>query len=124
MSITFSAGRNTPETLEVNVSNRNGFVILSELLDMGPSPEPWGDLDPTSMLAKLATAECRVFGIVRPTTDNNGERVELTTEGVSVVKTCRVIDFGITAEQVERYITRLRALAGWALENGEEVSYD
>ena len=121
MSITFFSPT-SPEHLELNVSNRNGYVILRELLDQ-VDVECYGSLNASTTLRSLAVARCRVMGIVRPTTDTRGERVVLSSAGVAVEKTCRVIDFGISGEQVERYIDRLTVLAQWAVTKGEAVSY-
>jgi hypothetical protein len=124
MSIDFHT-ENLPRGLWLNVANRNGFVILTELFDLPHGTvESWGSIDPRTVLVKLATAEARITGVVRPDEDNHGERVELSEHGVAVVPTCRVITFGITRDQVERYISALRRIAEWAVEHDEEILWD
>ena len=122
MSITFS----TPTTNwgeELNVANRNGFVILRDLLGL-TSPECWGEIDPATVLRELALWETRVPGAVIPASTTQTERVVLTAEGVSVEKGCRWISAGLPREQLERYVRHLTALAELAQARGEEISWD
>lgn len=119
MSITFDA-ENCPETLGLNVANRNGYVILRELLDVA-SPEAYGELDPSTVLRSLAVARARITGITIPTTETRGERVVLSAEGVSVEQGCLVIDCALTEEQIIRYVNRLTDLAKWAEQAGENI---
>ena len=123
MSITFHTAT-SPESMELNVANGNGYTILRDLLDQGPDPESYGDLDPNAVLRSLALSSSRVRGMVRPTRDNGGEEVVLSTSGVSVKRVCRVIECGLGEEQIERYIVRLEALATYAAERGELIAYD
>jgi len=123
MSITFHTAT-SPSALELNVANRNGFVILRDLLSMGPEVESWGGIGAEAVFAQLAVSAYRVPSAVIAASDNKGERVVLSVGGVDVQKTCRVISAGLPVEQLERYVERLRALAQYALENGEEILWD
>jgi len=122
MSITFHT-ESSPTSLELNVANRNGYVILRELLDL-IDPEPWGSLDPSAVIRQLSVAAARVHGVTIPASDTQGERVVLSEEGVSVERTCRVIDCGLPSEQIERYIQRLSRLARFAEQKGETILWD
>jgi len=122
MSITFHT-ESSHENLELNVANRNGYVILRELLDI-VDPEPWGSLAASAVIRKLSVAAARVHGATIPASDTQGERVTLSPEGVSVERTCRVIDCGLDTAQVERYIYRLSRLARYAELQGEEILWD
>lgn len=119
MSITFSY-RGCPEDTELNVANRNGYVILRELLGLA-SPECYGSIGAIQMLRELSVATSRTSGAVIAGSDTQVERVILTAEGVNVEKGCRVIDCGLSEEQLVRYVTRLMVLAIEAEKAGEDV---
>lgn len=121
MSITFNAER-CPEELSLNVANRNGYVILRDLLDM-PSPEAYGELDAGSVLRSLSVARARLSGLTVPSSREQAERVVLSAEGVSVEKGCTVIDCGLSGGQLARYVNSLTALARWAERAGEPISW-
>jgi hypothetical protein len=123
MSMTFYT-KSSPEHLQLNVANGNGYAILRDLLGLGPKVECWGEISASAVLCQLAVSASRVLGAVEAPSDTQGERVVLTTSGVSVEKTCRVISGGRSIEQLERYVERLRALAEHAEANGEEISWD
>jgi hypothetical protein len=119
MSIDFST-KNSPENLNLNVANGNGYMILRDLLDI-PSPESWGSIDPSAVLRALAVSRARVAGLVRGPSESRAERVVLTAEGVSVEQGCLVIDCGVSGDQLARYTNTLTALAQWAEAAGETI---
>jgi hypothetical protein len=121
MSITFNT-ENSPAEFDLNVSNRNGYMILRDLLDV-EAPECWGSIQPARVLARLATVEARLGALVSPAVEEQSERVVLTSEGVSVEHGAYFYSGGVSPEQLERYVASLTALAMWAEGAGEEIHW-
>lgn len=108
-------------TDSMNVANAAARIILHTLLGYGQDEKDgeYGSLNPRDVLSRLATAESRVPGAVRRPSDNQGVRID--ANGVRPV--CRVIDFGMNQDRIQRYVDTLREMAEKALAAGSEIAY-
>lgn len=102
--------------LTMNVSNNNGFYILTDILNID-SPDAYGSVSAQHVLACAASYDASRGTKETKTTQG----VYLTPEGVSPGAT--VTYCGRTREQVERYLESLTALAVAAQNKGEEVAW-
>lgn len=119
MSITFSFRGSAHD---LNVSSRNGCVILRNLLGL-ERPEEWGEMDAGEVLRQLSTARLNLSGLTIPVSETRGERVILSPDGVDVRPGCLVIDSGLSASQLARYINVLTLIARRAEAAGEPITW-
>lgn len=82
-----------PDGPDLNVSNRNGFLLLTEL---GLEPDYCGDMDAQELLALISLRQAFPSGISLETIEERGDAG------------ARMIDFGVAPDYVP---TRLRQLA-------------
>lgn len=108
MSVTFNFQGSGLEGL--NVSNRNAATVCDMI---GVPFDFCGEVSPDTVIANLAVANPSTI----ETTDNHG--VEISSEGVKSV--CRVVDFGLTHEQLARYACSMLEIALAAREAGESI---
>lgn len=101
--------RNGPE---LNVTNRNFYIVMRDLLGLPEFTtlhnDLSGELNPDDILAGLIGAEGCEEGIVR---DYKPHRVS------------NVVEFGVTADQIRHYIVTLRKISTIAKRRGEPVLY-
>lgn len=118
MSVSFWLASREDEAM--NVSSRNARVILVGLLGFSPDGvEAGGQLDPHEVLLQLATSDMRIKGLTVPTSEE--QSVRISEEGVGLGP--KVIDCGVSIDQLERYVKVLRGMAVEAESNSELIYY-
>lgn len=105
----------------LNVSNTNAAVILFDLLGYGRDEQEseYGSLDPADVLRRLATAEGRVTGLVRPTTESRGVYIDSNGVGEGAL----IVDCGLGLPRLWTYVGKLRTLASTAQAEGRKITY-
>lgn len=107
MGFTFSS------TYSFNVANTNARLILDM---MGYDFEDLcGNLDPHDVVRRMAVAVLKT----RETVDNHG--VKLSFAGV--MPTCRVVHFGVSADQSSRYRDQMFRVAQDAIAAGKRITF-
>lgn len=93
-------------TPSLNVANGNTRIIIRMLLGYEDADVCGGELDPSDVELRLSMAGYRADGAVRPT-----------------VREGNTIDFGLSRERIDQYITALGKLAEIANRRGESILY-
>jgi len=112
MSVTFNFEGSGVDGL--NVSNRNAETVC-ELI--GVPFDYCGEVEAQTVISSLAVAD--PVGHTKETTDNHG--VEISSEGVKSV--CRIIDYGLSQEQISYYASAMLRLALDALAAGRPIHW-
>jgi len=118
MSVTFSVDNTDHDWF--NLGNRSAGILLFDLLGYSREDRDlWGELDPSDVLRRLATAESKVSALVTPETESRGTYMDENGVGPG----CLVIESGYDSRRLQRFITGMRDLATSAVEKGQAINY-
>lgn len=108
-----------PEPFSLNVANDNGFFILRDVFNLQDGEVDYcGSIDSTTLALKLAFFTDLEAGIQEPRED---QAIRMDENGVSLG--VKMTHCGRSLQQIERYLTSLKAMVEQAVEEGCGITW-